>query len=271
MPTIYEQIPIRCALAIVSNPPVAPIDDNTGQKPRFFRASGVAIYLAIFDPDLVSVDLTNLAYLQLILQSAPDSIVPLVTKTVVAADITKTISRAAWLAGTGQQAVFVLDPAETDQGLDAETEKDFWMLIRGVTEDGVPLDYGAGYVTIAQPSAAVPLPPFGYVSENEQSLDAGDITVQPTSLDHTEWVAVGGVARLSNIILSTVGMARGALLRLRLDLTATPDVILRMMNASIVGTQLSTITTDAGSTNALLTYVFNGTAWRPLSYQVPCT
>jgi len=267
---IYAQVPIRIEASLVSNPPVNPTDANTGQQIKFWRGQTAVFQIGIFDVNGVAVDLSNLDYLQLVLQAAPDSTEFLFQKTVLAGAITPTITRAAWLNGSAQQAAFALTQGETDQSLGGSYQQDFWIVLQGKVTGGDTITYAAGYVTLFNSSSALPAPPLGYVSENSQTNTSGNATISPTSLDHTESLTVNGSAGTRSFILSTVGMSNGALLRLRLNLTSTPSIVMNIYSGSLSGTQVTSFTTGS-ALSALLTYVYDATAaaWTPISYAVP--
>jgi hypothetical protein len=268
---IYEQVPVRLLVNLSSNPPVDPIDANTGLPPRCWRGEAVSLQIGIFDPAGLPVDLSNLQYLQVTLQNAVSSLIPLVTKQVVPPNILS-LTTAAWLDGSGQQAIVILDAADTDQGLGGLSSADFWIQVQGLTQAGAPLNYAAGRFTIFDPGQMLPpLVTTKYVSRNAQNLIAGNITAVPTSYNHTEVVTVSGVARTSVVILPIAGMADGALLRVRFNLPATANIIVQIASA-LVGNVVSTIQTG-GVLSAMLEYYFDATAqaWVPNAYVIPAT
>ncbi len=266
---IYNQIPIRLGLSILSN---TPIDANTGQPPKFFRGQALALQVGIFDADNVAVDLTNLQSMTFVLQQAEDSAVALVTKQILAETITPTIARDAWLNGSVQQAQFVLSNAETDQSLAGLTEATLWMLIYGTNAAGQRIIYAAGPCVLHAPGSTLPPRPYGYVSRHAQTMDVDNATIAPASLQHTEIVTIEGAARTTSLILGTTGIADGALLHLRLELPATPDIILNIRSGLISSDIISTITTGS-ALNALFVYSYNETAaaWEPIAYLYPAT
>ena len=121
-----EQTAIRAQLTIVSNPPVAPIDINTGLAPAFWRGAGVEIDVGIFNNSGNGVDLSNLAALVLTLQQSNTSLIPLVTKILYGNQIQDLIYAEDWEDGETQNARFILTPADTDQGLQASGSLGFW-------------------------------------------------------------------------------------------------------------------------------------------------
>lgn len=269
MPT-YEQIPIRLALNLTSNPPVAPVDDNTGLAPRFWCGQTVAFQGGIFDPDGNPVDLSNLQYVQVVLQKAADSLTALVVKQIDAADLEDTITIGGWKDGSEQNFSALFDKADTGQALNGETEAEFWLIIQGLTDDDAPIIYGAGPVTIYQPGSSVPATSPTLVSRHAQTNGSGTSTVTPTSQVHTEVLTVNGAARTSTIILGIIGVQDGAQLNVMVILPGTADITLNFKNATTGGTQLSTLTTGT-VLQALLEYYFNEdtSSWVPKFYALP--
>lgn len=254
---IYEQGVIRAQLSIVSNPPVAPIDINTDLAPQFWKAAGIQIDAGIFDNSDVGLDLSNLDYMELSLQPSPTSLVPWVTKTVLAEDIESPIDFGSWLNGSAQNASFILTPADTDLGLLAGTSRQFWMTITGFTADGNFIVYGAGYITIFNPGNT--LPPgasSGIVSWHAQSSTVGNFNIVPTSIFHTEEVTFRGSADTRNVVLQAPGYPQGSIVRISAlfpDLTA--GIIINIYSGSLTGDPILTYTTDAYQPNALFELV----------------
>jgi len=82
---------------------------------------------------------------------------------------------------------------------------------------------------------------------------------------------VNGVARTNVLLLPIAGAENGAIIRLRFDLPATPDIIIQVASVNVANV-VSTISTGY-VLSAYLDYVFYGTAqqWVPLSYIIPAT
>jgi hypothetical protein len=267
---IYEQVPVRLQVALVSNPPVAPLDQNTNLPPKFWRASAASVAIGIFDSMGNSVDLSNLTNLQLAIQQSSDSLVPLVSKTILAADIIPTISAEGWADGAEQQATFVLSAGDLDLGLGGQPNATFWMALTGLTASGAIVVYVAGDIEIYNPGFELPIPPYGYVSLDKQTNTTGNTTAVIPSLNHTEVVTVNGVARTSAIILPVAGMANGAKLVLVLNLPSTPGIILNIYSGTSLNPIISTITTGS-VLNAVLEYYYDAilVAWVPYRYTLP--
>lgn len=267
---IYEQIPLRLQLSIISNPPVQPIDANTGAIPRIWRANTIGIAIGLFDANNLGITLTNLARLEVSLWKSQDSVIPLATRTILPEEIISPITVAGWNDGTAQNAIASFTSAETDQGLEGGTESDFWLTVTGYTEADAPLIYGAGSLTIYNPAMQFPPPVTTLTSLHKQSTTTGDITISPTTNLHTEIVTVAGAARTSNVLLAINGIANGARLSLLFNLPTTPNIIANIRN-SIVGNPVISTFRTGGFLQALFEYVFDTdtSAWVPTFFATP--
>lgn len=266
---IYEQTPIRLQATLV-NPPVNPLDANTGAQPRFWRRSNVSIAVGIFDAFDVPVDLTNLTKLQLFLFKTEEDLVPLVTKEVLAAAIYPLITALGWAQGTQQNATFALTQGDTDQSLGGGSQSDFWMVLNGVSASGEIL-YCAGPCTIfnaanALPASALPTPSF-----HRQTNSAGDSTVTPTSNLHTEEVTIAGAgSRTSNIIVGQAGLSAGALIELLLLAPGAAAAIdVQIFVGSLLGPNPFAFNTSGGTTRCLFRFYFDGVNLQPLEQVNP--
>lgn len=273
---IFEQIPIRLALSTVSNPPVTPLDYNTGRTPKFWRSQTVAIAVGVFDAQGVPADLQNIASIQLILQKSQASLVPLAVKTITApgdGDFSTQITTAGWQNATQQNALFVLDAADTDQALEGQSEANFWIVVRGVTEEGAPLIFGAGPVVIYNASSSLPLGPTNYVSRNEQDSDEPtDVTITPTSQQHTEVLTVSGDAGTRNVLLGNSGVVAGAVIMALVYLpetSAEDEIVLNFKSVDAGNPTIFTANTTGGVTRALFKFSFDGANWTPLEATQP--
>lgn len=109
---------------------------------------------------------------------------------------------------------------------------------------------------------------------NATTNSSGNTTVTPESFigEHTEEITVSGVARTSVIILTAGdGTTRyaGERLALSLRLQATSAIVLEVRDNAVDGTLLFSLTTDGTGDDALLEFVHNGTAWKPLRATYP--
>lgn len=269
---VYEQIPIRYEIDLVSTPPVPPIDANTGAAPRFWRGQTVAINGGIFDSSGNPVDLSNIVTLQVILQAASDSLYPLVTKTLTSDDdeINTLITLAGWRNGTQWNFQAILEAADTDQSLEGGYSLAYWMIVKGVTGAGAPIIYSAGPVTIFNAGSDLPVPDPHLTSRHAQTNATGDFTITPTSQLHKEIVTIDGAARTSNAIMGISGIQDGAELTVVLLLPATADIIIDFRNNLVGNPVISTI--ETGSVlQCRLKYYFDSdlASWVPEIYNLP--
>lgn len=274
---IYEQTPVRLQLTVVGNVPNAPIDQSTGGAPRLWRSSAAAVAVGLFDALGAPVDLANLVasgQIQLAIFRQSTDLLPVMVKTVSGASIYPKITTAGWEDGSQQNATFLLTAADMDIGLGGAASADFWILIQGTTSTGTTIPYAAGAMTIFQPGSVFPVPPFGYVSRNRQTNDAGNSTagvdgVIP-SLNHTQVFDIGGAARTTELILPIVGMVDGAKLAVILNLPATADIILNLRNSTVGGTIVASVTTGT-VLNATLLFDFDeaNQKWEPYLFSLP--
>lgn len=270
---IYEQIPIRLAVSLASNPPVAPIDANTGLPPQMWRAQSASIALGIFDAFGNPVDLSNLAQLQFILQKGSADLVPLVVKTYLSTDPNwrSLITTNDWVNGLNQNELALFTSADTDQGLDGAANADFWLIVQGTTTTGNLITYVAGVITLYNASSALPIGPSSYVSLHTQTNTLGDSTVTPTSQQHTEVITIGGAARTSNLIIGNSGVVAGAVMNVELLLPVTTNILINVFSVSLTGPQVFPISvnTSSGIPRALLKMYFDGANWQPLEATLP--
>lgn len=259
MSTVLEQIPIRLAFSPVSDPPNAPIDANTGLAAAWWRGGLVALECGIFDAGGACVDLTNATAVQLIMQETPTSPDVLLNKSVAAGSIIPTITVAGWQSGEAQQFTFTLLNGETDFDLGGQASALFWLSLRVYTSPSTFLIYGAGYVTIFNPGAAIPMANTGFVSLHAQTNNSGNSTISPTTVVHTEQVTITGAATVRNLLVSTVGLPIGA----RIDVAVvfgvvTNGVTINLYNTSTSGPLLFTFIRAGDEPNALFRLVANG-------------
>jgi hypothetical protein len=179
-----ESIEVQLELTTRSIPPVPPTDILTGGTPKFWRGSEVSFAIGIFDPNGVSVDLSNLAYLELAIYPIPTPPewvntdqsyspfsnlpfpstppAPLLSVTVPAGSITPVISRADWLDGAAQNASLVLPwTASQSLNLQGQDSLPFMLVVQGITASGNRIIYGSGVVTVFESgSQGIYLPPL---------------------------------------------------------------------------------------------------------------
>lgn len=267
----YAQVPVRFEASIISNPPANPIDDNTGQPIAFWRAQAVRMDVGIFQPNQACVDLSNLSYLQIVIQETPDALVAVASKTVLAANIIPVITRQDWLANIAQQASFVFSNSELDLSLNAQTDLPYWIILQGKTAAGANIIYAAGWCTVYNPGGGLPVPTFGVVSCNEQTSGGGDISILPSAVIHIEQITVTGVPETRKCPVSTIGMQDGARCTLRFILPATAGIIHQIYDGTINGTLLYAIQSQGdGFLPAVIASLwFDGANWNRESLIMP--
>jgi hypothetical protein len=272
MSNIYEQTPIRLAARLVSNPPVEPVDDNTGLAPTFWRGASIAFQFAVFDSIGACVDLTNIAFLQLVIQDASDSLVPIKTKTVMASSIYPTITVGSWTDGTDQQASFVLDPYQTDISLNGGTSREVWLMVYGQTNTGSRIVYCAGYITIYNPGNLPAPSNTSYSSYHAQTSLSGNSVVSPIGQLHTEDITVSGLAGQRAILLTKDRLNPGAIVIMRFVLPEVDAIAFTIFDTSLAGEALATFQTQASGEipSAFLSFVLDfGLVWKPLNFSLP--
>lgn len=270
---IYQQVPLRLLLKLVSNPPITPLDQNTGYAPRLWRAQSASVAVGVFDAYDAPVDLSNLTRLDLILQRSETDLVPLVVKTVQNTDESwrSLITSLGWVTGVEQNAVFSLDAADTDQSLAGQQSAEFWVIVRGTTEAGAPITYAAGPLEIYNASSALPIGPTNYVSHHAQTNSELDATITPTSQQHIEELTVeSDAARTVNVILGINGVVAGATITvLALMPVATADVIVNFKSTNVGQPTLFTLNSNAGVLRNLLRFVYHDGEWHALEAVLP--
>ncbi len=259
---IFSQIPIRCRLSIVSNPPAYPIDDNTGEAPAFWRAQDIAIQVGIFDADNDAVDLSNIDTIQLTFRPSQSSPYYYVSTVITASSIIPSITYSGWSSGNQQQATFYLTPAETDFPTDGGDSAQVWMEIRAYTATGTSVVYGAGYVTVKNSGVAVPpLTSIQVVSYHATTNTTGDSTITPTKQIHTEKLTIAGTARTSKIIVANYNSMAGARVNVSASVPATPGITLEFYSVDDTGSPIATFNSDVVAYALSLGMFFDGAAW----------
>ena len=167
MAAVVQSIAVRLELTTRSVPPVPPIDSNTGEIPAVWRGEDWAFQIGIFDANGVGVDLSNIDYLQvdiyhelipatwpatnqtyspystLPFPSTPPS--PLLSTTIVKADITPIVSYAAWKNGSAQQATANFRFTDTNSiNLNGYPKRTLGIMIFGYSNGQKKLTYVGG-------------------------------------------------------------------------------------------------------------------------------
>ena len=260
-----DGVPIRLQVSTASAPAVPPIDVNTGLPPAEWRANAVSYQVGIFDANGNSVDLSNVAYLQLTIAATQNAPANFIVATVLAGAITPTISRSAWLGGTAQNASFNLTAAQTDITLAAAASQDYWLQLSGVTLTGSLIVYGAGNVTFYNSGSVTPAPIAGVTSFHAQTNTSGNSTIDPSSQIHTEQITVaGGANSTRDFVLEAGNNYAGALIHIPLILPPTPNITINVLNLSLSGATIASSVTDGYIRSALIIAGFDGTNYSPL-------
>jgi hypothetical protein len=208
-------IQVLLELTVRSNPPISPVDINTGLPPAIWCGEDVDFNIGIFDPLGDSVDLSNLQYLELDIfpmqlpaQGIPTDLgyapytqlpypstppAPLLSVTVPAGSITPTINRGDWLNGVAQQAVMSLGWVNTASlSLGGLTSATFWLSVHGITSIGRKIQYGGCLIQVYESGQSgiylpntvapidVPLSTILYVIPNQQLTFSATISVEGT-------------------------------------------------------------------------------------------
>lgn len=261
---IYQQVPIRLQASLISSPPVTPIDINTGLAPQFFRSNALEIDVAIFDAYGNSVNLSNLSFLQLILQAGQNALTPTTVVNVASGSLNPTVTMAQWISGESQQAAFLLSGAQTDVSLFGETSYPYWVIVQGILPSGAVIIYAAGTANAVLAGGGVAWPASGFTSFHLTPSASGNFTVSPTGQVHHEEVTVSGTAGTRNVILNPYGLEAGALIGLRFELPTTSGIVFQIYDQSLTGTLLDTVITDASgfTPTARFQYYWNGSNFK---------
>jgi len=266
----YEQLPIQVQLTLVSNPPVTPVDIQTGLPPQIWVRRCAAVQVALFNQYNASVDLSNLQYLQLVVSSSPSSVAPVITSTVYAPYIFSPVNYQEWIAGNQYQAVFNLSQAQTDISLYGLDSAQYWMSIQGLTNSGNMITYGAGYVTFYNPGYNVPAPSAFYVSYHAQTTaTSSTFTVSPSSNLHTEWITLAGAGGNRSCVVSATAMSPGGHVYLRFSTASAYGITINVYDTSINNPILCTYTSDQYTPAGELHLVWNGTNYQVIDTIIP--
>lgn len=235
-----------------------------------WRATAIAVQVGIFAPSGLAVDLTGFQYLQLTIAPNQNSPTNLITAVVLSSGITPTISQAAWLAGTAQQAEFDLSAAVTDITLFAQPSQPYWMSLTGVNAAGALIVLAAGTVNFYNSGSATPAPIASVVDFNAQTNATGNGTIAPMTNAHTEQLTITGSAGTRNFpIVPLSGLAAGARVWVAMVLPATVGITVNFLNLSLSGATLTSILTDGFSRSASLEFYFDGTNFNIESVALP--
>lgn len=168
---VADAIAIRLAVSTRSRPPVPPLDAERGATPQIWRGEDVDFALGVFDSSGFPVDLSNLFGLEIDLYPwpipankpdtnqgyAPYSFqpfptvppAPILTKTILAADLTALITSRDWENGTDQNAIASFSFTELAAlNLGGKKCANFGFVVKGLTAGGRKIFYGGGPLTV---------------------------------------------------------------------------------------------------------------------------
>lgn len=115
----------------------------TNQAPRVPRGNDVALLIGLFNRG-APLDLSNLASLRVeIAAGVLPASARLVTKDLDAEDLTALITKATFGAGVAAHATVNLTADEMNPGLGGALEKQYQLIVTGVTAAGTKLSYGS--------------------------------------------------------------------------------------------------------------------------------
>lgn len=213
-----DTINIRLQMTRVSNPPVSPLDIETGLAPQAWRGAGLGVDLALFAPNGSAVDLSDLDFLEVDIYPAavlniqpgtnfsynPYSGLPFPNTppapqlffTVDSEDITSDIGMDEWQAGNAQQASVYFSFIQM-QSLDlgGQQSKDFWLVVSGKMSSGRRIIYGGTRLTVWEsgaqdiylpnnlPPLLVPDQTIYYIPPNQQVVFSQTIEVDGLIVD----------------------------------------------------------------------------------------
>lgn len=102
---------------------------------------------------------------------------------------------------------------------------------------------------------------------------SGDTTITPgaTAITHTEVTAVTGAGSTTRrfALAITNSPIPGARIVHRVNLPATAGIMLEWHNATVGGTTITSMLTDASGDDAVAEFYFDGTAWQFLRFTSP--
>lgn len=122
----------------------AATDLVAGTTPLIWRGTDVQVEVGLFYNGALQTDISNIASLHLQIFDGSRTGNALVTKTILAAGLSGSLSANDWATGAADKAhaVFALAYADTQLPMDGsgttQQKKTFWMVIHAVTSDGSP-------------------------------------------------------------------------------------------------------------------------------------
>jgi hypothetical protein len=113
----------------------------------------------------------------------------------------------------------------------------------------------SGQLTVITPGPII-TPILNPVSLHDSANSAGNTTVTPTGVIHSETIAVSGTAGIRQVLVSTVGLgASSSGNRCRILFTFAgqpPGIIMQIYSSNSAGPLLGTITTDGTQNTGLI-------------------
>lgn len=136
------------------------MDVATGATPRIWRGESVQVEVLFRYLGVVLDDFSNVASMTLDVLAATRTGSVLMSQTIAGEELTA-CSEEAFSAGTGQHAAFVFSGTLTALDLVGQTEREFWMVVSGVTNDvpAEPVTYGGGQFVVEEDGAGSTTPP----------------------------------------------------------------------------------------------------------------
>lgn len=140
----YPSSSIRLALSIVSEPNAGLIDAETKFPPAIFSGIDLVVAFAVFDQFDNVVDLSNVLFAEAVFLDDPAKGNVLARSSVAASALLTAISIAAWRDATQAQGKIPFTAAQ----LAALAADRAWLVVRGLTDAGLPVVWGAGWVAV---------------------------------------------------------------------------------------------------------------------------
>lgn len=213
--SMQNQVNIRLQLGNKSNPPVGPIDAQTGTSPAIWRGSTVFIDVGIFDAKGAAVDLSDYDFLEVDIFPAaianlrpgtnynynPYAVspypnlppAPLEFVTIPQVDITDIIPLDEWEAGNTEQATAIFSAVQTlNLELNGKQSADFWLVVQAIKADKSKVTFGGTRLTVYESGAQgiylpnnlapldVPEETILYIAPNQQMIFSQTITIEGT-------------------------------------------------------------------------------------------
>lgn len=164
------------------------LDAITGRTPSIWRGTDLAVEFAAVYGDAGLIDISRFASLTLEVRDATTRTATiLATKTIASAEFNPGLTLDQWEGGVSQHGVFSFTKDETRFDLGSALEKDFWLVISGITNDTPTRAVTLGATTLrvvedgAGETSSSPLPgdPLYLTAEQTRAL-IGQV-IRPTN------------------------------------------------------------------------------------------